>query len=52
MTYDEAIDETFTQAEARREIDLHDGSGFDQFIIDCGDHETYSGADILGWLGY
>lgn len=55
MTYDEAIEATVTRAEARAEIARHDLGEPDPwalFIAECGDHPTYPGATVLGWLGY
>ena len=54
MTYDEAIEATVSKAQAQREIAKHDcGEGaWDAFIADVGDKATYTGAEVLGWLGY
>lgn len=52
MTYDEATEATVTRAQARREIARHDGAEWAEFVAEFGDHETYSGGDVLGWLGY
>ena len=43
---------TVTQAEAKREIAKHDGEGWTQFLIDCGDKANYPGSVVLDWLGY
>lgn len=53
MEYEEATEATVTREEARREIQRHDSdSGFPQFVQDVGDRATYTGAEVLGWLGY
>lgn len=64
MTYEEAIEETVTRAEARAEIAQHcanlDGivlpselaEMWADFTAEHGDHDTYQGATVLGWLGY
>ena len=52
MDYDTACDTTFTKAQAKREVDAHDGDGWEAFLTDCGDHETYLGQTVLDWLGY
>lgn len=51
MTYDEAIETTVSRDQARREIALH-SCDWDAFIADVGDKATYTGAEVLGWLGY
>lgn len=51
MNYDEAIHAQVTREEARTEIARHYGE-WDEFLVDCGDHATYSGGTVLGWLGY
>lgn len=52
MTYDEAIEATVSQAQAKREVERHDCDGWAAFIEDVGDKATYTGAEVLGWLGY
>lgn len=53
MTYEDAIDSAVSREEARAEIARHDADGgFEQFLLDVGDRATYSGADVLAWLGY
>lgn len=53
MTYDEAIETTFTRAEARREIEAHDSDGgWSAFVAEVGDKAEYTGDEVLGWLGY
>lgn len=46
-----AMEATVTAAQAKREIEKH---GLDprDFFREIGRRETYSGADVLGWLGY
>jgi hypothetical protein len=51
MTYEEALDATVTRDEAKREIEKHSAS-WDDFVAEHGDHETYEGETVLGWLGY
>lgn len=51
MTRDEAMDAAVTQAEAFREVQRH-GCSVAEFIEDLGDHATYLGSDVLGWIGY
>ncbi len=51
MTYDEAIQSTVTNQEARREIQLHSAS-WDEFIAEYGDCAEYAGKTVLAWLGY
>ena len=53
MTYKEAIESEVSREEARAEIARHDtDGGFEQFLLDVGDRPSYSGAEVLGWLGY
>lgn len=53
MNYHEAIEAEVSREEARREIEKHDcDGGFEQFLKDVGDKETYTGEEVLGWLGY
>ena len=28
------------------------GHTVEEFIVDCGDHETYTGVTVAEWLGY
>lgn len=48
-----------SRCEARREVCRHAGHGPDnhrkawnEFLVECGDHESYDGAAVLAWLGY
>lgn len=53
MDYDEATEATVTRDQARREISKHDIDGtFDDFLREVGDRATYTGGEVLGWLGY
>jgi hypothetical protein len=56
MTYAEAQVATITRKEALAELTLH---GFEADSVDVleffnalGDKPTYSGRDVLNWLGY
>lgn len=51
MNYYEAIVSTVTANEAREEILAH-GCCFDTFQAEQGTSNTYTGADVLAWLGY
>lgn len=52
MNYDEAMEATVSREQARREIAKHDCDGWDVFVRDVGDKPSYTGAEVLGWLGY
>ena len=56
MTYQEAQDSTVTRKEALKELELHgfkaDSVDVLEFFNDHGDKPTYSGRDVLNWLGY
>ena len=51
MDYQQAMECEVTRKEAQREIELH-GISFEEFLIDCGDCESYKGSKVLNWLGY
>lgn len=52
MTYDEAIDcDDLTQEEIKRELKKHHAD-FNEFINDVGIKDTYTGSEVLNWLGY
>lgn len=51
MTYDEAIEATVSAREAQIEIEAH-GLNWTDFLADVGERATYSGKDVLDWLGY
>ena len=51
MNFDDAWQATITRAQARKEIKLHDAR-FSEFLAEVGDKATYTGAEVLGWLGY
>jgi hypothetical protein len=50
-TYDEAVDMIVTQKEARAEVKRH-GGDWEDFVADVGDKPTYTGEEVLAWLGY
>lgn len=56
MTYSEAIElDDIPRAQAKREIQEFDPSQpniWEEFKEDVGDKETYTGQEILDWLGY
>lgn len=53
MTYEEACDEEVSREEARLEIAKHDvDGGFELFLAEVGDRQTYMGYEVLNWLGY
>ena len=49
--YWEAINMTVTSAEAKAEIEKHDGD-WSEFTTEFGEHEEYEGRDVLDFLGY
>jgi hypothetical protein len=51
MTYDEATEATVTKLEALAEIEAH-GINPEEFLEELGNHDIYSGAAVLVWLGY
>lgn len=52
-TYEEACDAEVSREQARREIERHDvPGGFAAFVEEVGDRPTYTGGEVLGWLGY
>ena len=51
MTFDEAVEATVTRAEAIREVRAHQIS-LDEFFAEVGDKPSYSGSEVLEWLGY
>ena len=50
-TEEEAREAIVTQMEARREIERH-SLFFSDFLAEVGDKPSYSGAEVLNWLGY
>lgn len=53
MNFVDACDAEVSREEARLEIAKHDtDGGFEQFLKDVGDKETYEGREVLQWLGY
>lgn len=52
-TYEDACEAEVTREEARLEVARHDvDGGFELFLQEVGDRETYSGQEVLDWLGY
>lgn len=51
MTYEEACETQVSRAMAAAEIRRHDVDPA-EFFADCGDRPSYSGQEILDWLGY
>lgn len=51
MNYEEATEAVVSKSQARREIARHSCDWY-EFIADCGERDTYTGAEVLGWLGY
>lgn len=51
MSFEEAMDAKVTKEEASHEIVRHDLEPED-FFLEVGDRDLYSGSDVLGWLGY
>lgn len=53
MTYEDAMEEVVTRAEAKAEIDKHDvPGGWELFLAEVGDKTEYEGSEVLNWLGY
>ena len=52
MDFEEACVAIVTRHEARAEIDKHACEGWEAFLREVGDRTEYSGAEVLGWLGY
>jgi hypothetical protein len=51
-SYEEAMDlDDVTPEEARREIKKHQ-MNWEDFIADVGEKPSYTGQEVLGWLGY
>lgn len=52
MTFDEAwATKDINPDEARREVDKH-GASWEDFLAEVGEKPVYTGAEVLGWLGY
>jgi hypothetical protein len=51
MNYEEAMEATVTREEAEREIRKH-GINPTEFFLEVGYRDTYTGAEVLSWLGY
>lgn len=54
--YDDACAATITAKRARHAIEVEHGcqgaDGWEGFIAQHGERETYKGSEVLGWLGY
>jgi hypothetical protein len=51
-SYEEAMDlDDVTPEEAQREIKKHQ-MNWEDFIADVGEKPSYTGQEVLGWLGY
>jgi hypothetical protein len=51
MDLQHAMEATVTRQQAQREIAKHSAE-WSKFVAEHGDHETYRGETVLGWLGY
>lgn len=51
MTVQEAFEMEVTAFEAKLEVEQH-GCSFEDFQKEVGDKNSYSGEEVLGWLGY
>ena len=51
MSLEEAMHAEVSRDDACREI-LRHSLDPDDFFLDVGERAIYSGADVLGWLGY
>ena len=49
--YEEALEITLTALQAKREVEKHNLS-FNDFTNEIGDKESYTGEEVLNWLGY
>ena len=49
--YDDACAARINRARALREVLAH-GCDVSEFLADVGDKESYTGKEILDWLGY
>tara|TARA_R110000824_G_scaffold38423_2_gene117386 strand:- start:305 stop:463 length:159 start_codon:yes stop_codon:yes gene_type:complete len=52
MDYDEAIEAIVSAKEARHEIENQHCLCFEEFQAEAGHHDTYTGREVLEWLGY
>ena len=51
--YSDACDATVTREQAQREINRHGClDGWKLFLTEAGDKPTYTGKEVLDWLGY
>tara|TARA_R110001632_G_scaffold64062_1_gene152589 strand:- start:506 stop:670 length:165 start_codon:yes stop_codon:yes gene_type:complete len=49
--YEEALEITLTAVQAKREVEKHN-LNFNDFINEVGDKESFTGEQVLNWLGY
>lgn len=49
--YDEACEAVLTARQARHEVEAH-GADWFEFMDDVGAADTYTGKQVLDWLGY
>lgn len=54
MDYEEAKEAEVTRAQAKKEIAKHGNpeGGWETFVAEVGDKATYTGSEVLNWLGY
>ena len=52
MTENEYRDETITHSQALYQLEQHGVIDIEEFYADLGERETYTGAELLDWLGY
>ena len=52
MTENEYRDETITHSQALYQLEQHGVLDIAEFYSDLGERETYTGAELLDWLGY
>jgi hypothetical protein len=54
MEYQEAMEATVTKATAIRELQKHGMQSEDlqMFFSEIGDKPSYTGSEVLNWLGY
>lgn len=50
--YDDACTAILTQSQARHAVVNEHGADWDEFTIDCGSHDHYTGQIVLDFLGY
>ena len=52
MTENDYREETITHSQALYQLKQHGVLDIDEFHHDLGERETYTGEEILNWLGY